>query len=86
MIYPVCAMRDEKVGFLAPTVEQNLETAKRSFAHMCSAGGQAVMNFAPADFALYKIGDYDTDSGELIPCERVFLIDGTQIGGIANVG
>lgn len=81
MIYPICAMRDEKVGFLAPTVEQNTEVAIRSFAQMCR-DAKTVVNFAPGDFVLYKIGDFDTDTGELIPCAPERLVDGVQIGGV----
>lgn len=79
MIYPICAMRDEKVGFLAPTVEMNVEDAKRKFAHACSMK-DSIYAFSPADFVLYHIADYDTDTGEIKPIDRVRLIDGVQVG------
>lgn len=78
MTYPICAMRDAKVGFLAPTVEFNLEDAKRKFAHAMSQK-DSIYNFAPVDFSLYKIADFDTESGEIIPCQRDLLIDGMQV-------
>lgn len=78
MIYPVCAMRDSKVGFLAPTVEMNLEDAKRKFAHMCSNAG-SIYSFAPADFSLYKIAEFDSETGEIVPVQRDLLIDGIQV-------
>lgn len=85
MKYPVCAMRDEKVGYLNPSVEPNIEVAKRSFAQMCSQAG-SVPNFAPGDFALYLIAEYDTDNGVLTPVDHVRLIDGAQLGGVAYGG
>lgn len=81
MIYPVCAMRDEKVGFLSPFAESNLDTAKRNFAHACSQSN-SIYAFCPSDFVLYHIADFDSDSGEVIPLshhER--LIDGAQLVG-----
>lgn len=78
MIYPICAMRDSKVGFLAPTVEMNLEDAKRKFAHMCSQAN-SIYSFAPIDFSLYKIADFDTETGEIVPVQRELLIDGIQV-------
>ncbi len=78
MIYPICAMRDAKVGFLAPTVEMNLEDAKRKFAHAMS-NTDSIYNFAPVDFSLYKLADYDTETGEIIACQRDLLIDGLQV-------
>lgn len=81
MIYPICAMRDEKVGFLAPSVEMNTEDAKRKFAHACSMK-ESIYAFAPSDFVLYHIADFDTETGEIIPRDRVRLIDGAQIGGV----
>lgn len=79
MIYPICAMRDEKVGFLAPTVEINTADAVRKFAHACSQK-DSIYAFTPADFVLYHIANFDTDSGDIIPIDRVRLCDGAQIG------
>lgn len=66
MILGVYAMRDVKTGFLTPSFDSNDQTAIRNFAHaVCQPS--SVLAFQPKDFVLYKLGDYDTDSGLLVP-------------------
>uniref|UniRef100_A0AAU8AZM5 Nonstructural protein n=1 Tax=Dulem virus 171 TaxID=3145648 RepID=A0AAU8AZM5_9VIRU len=66
MKYPVFAIRDSKVGFLSPTIDENAFTATRNFEHAVM-NPQSVMNSHPADYSLYEIGQFDTETGELIP-------------------
>lgn len=77
MIYPVVSIRDCKTGFMAPTLDINLDSAARSFLHSISRSAD-VISANPADFALYHIADFDTDSGLLtpvVPC--VHIMDAT---------
>lgn len=66
MIYGIYAMRDEKVGFLAPALDATDASAMRSFADAIS-NRDSLPGLHPADFSLYRVGDYDTDSGRIIP-------------------
>uniref|UniRef100_A0AAU8AYL0 Nonstructural protein n=1 Tax=Dulem virus 166 TaxID=3145643 RepID=A0AAU8AYL0_9VIRU len=66
MIYAIYAIRDAKVGFLSLTVEQNDAVALRNFEH-AKLNAQSLMFSHPGDFDLYKLGNYNTDTGEIIP-------------------
>lgn len=78
MINPIVAVRDEKVGFLSPMVDTNLESAKRNFVHAIMQPG-SLYNTHKADFALYHVANFDSDTGEVIPLDRQLIIDGTMI-------
>lgn len=82
MILGVYAMRDVHTGFLTPTVEQNDAVAMRNFQHAILSGG--VLSTHSADFALCRLGSYNSDSGELIPQPIVLLQTGIDVtrGGI----
>lgn len=74
MIYPMFSIRDQKVGFLAPTVEQNDESAKRNFSMMINSGN-GLPGYAPGDFDFYKVGEFDSEKGvikRIYPIELVF--------------
>lgn len=66
MKYPVFSIRDSKVGFMVPTVDQNVPAAVRNFEHACMAS-QSLFATHPGDYDLYEIGEFDSDSGELVP-------------------
>lgn len=61
MIYPVFAIRDAKSGFGSLLIETNEATAKRNFAYALQNG---VQRYAAKDFDLYRIGEYNSESGE----------------------
>lgn len=66
MIYPIFSMRDKHTGFSVPTFDVNDQSAIRNFSHaLVNAGG--ILSFAPADFDLYRLGSFDSDSGLLTP-------------------
>lgn len=69
MIYAVYAIRDALTGFMQPTFELNDACAKRNFevAVTCVSPPGHLLSARPADFTLYKIGQYDSDSGGLVP-------------------
>lgn len=64
MIKSLYAVRDSKTGWMLPTEDLNDESAKRNFLYACSTN-PGIIAFAPADYSLYRIGTYDTDSGKL---------------------
>lgn len=72
MIKSLYAIRDCKSGFLSPMIDDTDDSALRNFEYACKNNN--IMNFAPQDFELYKIGSYDTDSGILSPIEPTEFI------------
>lgn len=73
MKYPIYAIRDFKTGFLTPTVEPNVHSAVRNFEHACLRSDSLFFTH-PSDYALFLIGEYDTDSGviaSVTPVEEV---------------
>ena len=81
MKYPVYSYRDVKVGFMPPQCDQSDQSAIRGFSYAVN-GNNGMMNFAPKDFDLFKVGEFDTDSGELIPCVPVQIASGASVYGV----
>lgn len=68
MIYGVYAIRDVKMGFAQPILDQNDDSAIRNFRAQClNANVNPTLFYTPEDFSIYRIGDYNTDTAELIP-------------------
>ena len=67
MIYPVYAIRDFKTGFLSPTCDVNDEAAIRNFEHTVLNATDSLFFSHPEDYALFRIGQYDSDKGSLVP-------------------
>lgn len=65
MKYNMYVIRDVKTGFLTPTLDQNDDSAKRNFAYACN-NAESLMYFAPNDYAIYCIGQYESDTAEII--------------------
>lgn len=79
MKYNVYCIRDDKTGFLSPTVDTNHFTAARNFANAIMQG-QGVLFTHADDFRLYCIGEFDTESGQLIPHAVPELVsEGAQV-------
>ena len=73
MIYGMYCVRDFKTGFMSPTVDMNDLSAKRNFEHACMH--QESLFFShPGDYALYKIADFNTDTGEITPLPVIELL------------
>lgn len=68
MIFGVYSIRDVKSGFLQPTVELNDQVAMRNFAHACTHSDSLFFTHA-ADYALYKIGVFNSDTGIITPLD-----------------
>lgn len=78
MKYGVYCIRDIKVGYLSPVVDVNDAVAMRNFEHAIMRG-DSVYNSHAADFALYKIGEYDSDVGVLSPIEHEKIMEGVSV-------
>lgn len=61
MIYSIYSIQDALTGFGAPTLQNNDAAAYRSFAEVFKDV------FQPSDYSLWKLGSFDTNTGEIIP-------------------
>lgn len=78
MIFGVYMMRDEAADlFLQLTQDMNDATAMRNFEQAMS-NKNSVMNFRPGDFSLWKIGEFDNQSGVLKAVPATKLMHGGQ--------
>lgn len=66
MMYNIYAIRDVKTGFMTPTTDLNDEAARRNFIHAVW-NTEGVLHSFCSDFDLYCLGQYDTDSGAIVP-------------------
>lgn len=62
MIYKLYAVRDIKVGFMAPVAQQNDSVAIRSF-DTAVRQSREDLGVHPEDFDLWLVGSFDTDTG-----------------------
>lgn len=66
------SIRDKKSGFLPPTSDVNDETATRNFHFACQTRDKMFMAY-PDDYDLFYVGEYDTESGIINPCNPMFV-------------
>uniref|UniRef100_A0AAU8AX40 Nonstructural protein n=2 Tax=unclassified Microvirus TaxID=338099 RepID=A0AAU8AX40_9VIRU len=60
----IYAIRDLKTCFMTPVVEMNDPSAVRNFEHAVLEGN-SLMHSHPGDYALYALGTYDNETGNL---------------------
>lgn len=80
MKYPIFSIRDHKEGF-SPQLfaNPNEQSAARGFAFMVS-NNKSVMGFSPFDYDLYKVGEFDEESGVFEPENPVkFICNGGSV-------
>lgn len=77
MIYNVYSVHDVKTTFAAPFVDTSDESAIRGFGY-AFVSNPSLITFAPADFRLYRIGKFDSDSGYLTDELPQFICDATR--------
>lgn len=78
MVKPVYAIYDAKSFFLDPVVDSGDASARRAFGFAINNGG--LMGFAPGDFQLYHIADYDTSTGLLTSVSPLeFICSGVEV-------
>lgn len=79
MIYGVYSMRDSKTGFTNLSLDSNDDSAVRNFTHALTVSDGLFQTF-PQDFALLRLGSFDTDTGIITPVPLpVHLVDGAQV-------
>lgn len=80
MKYPIFTIRDHLEGF-SPQLfaSPNEQSAARGFAFMVS-NNKNVMGFRPSNYDLYKIGEFDEESGIFEPEIAVkFICNGGSV-------
>lgn len=81
MKYPVYSIRDQKVGFQPQLiVEQSDQSAIRGFSYAIN-GNEGLMNYSPSDFDLFRIGEFDTETGEFKSVNPVNICSGISVYG-----
>lgn len=68
MIYGVYAIRDQLVGFGNPSIAVNDEVAERQFQIIVNDSNNSI-SVSPKYYDLYKIGEYDDETGALKPLD-----------------
>lgn len=63
----IYSIRDVYTGFLNPTFEVSDAVARRNFEHAVAAAPESLFTSHPDDYSLYRIGEFDTDTGLLYP-------------------
>ena len=81
MKYPLYCIRDVKVGFLAPQVDQSDQSAIRNFSFAVN-GNDGIMNFSPKDFDLYKVGEFESEDGKIKSIIPELICSGTDVFGV----
>lgn len=78
MNFGLYSIRDVKTGFMTPVMEANDSAAARNFFHSVVRSDGIFSSYAQ-DFSLYRIADFDVDSGTVVPVTPiVFVADGAQ--------
>lgn len=64
MKFGIYVIRDSVTGYMTPTFDMNDTSAMRNFRYAMSKS-DSVMSANKSDFSLYRIGSYDSESGEI---------------------
>lgn len=73
MIYGLYSIRDVKTGFMTPVMEANDASAQRNFYHTVQNSEGILFTFAQ-DFTLYRVADFDAESGQVTPLVPIVLV------------
>ena len=72
MVINIYSINDALNGFGSPTLQNNDAAAYRSFAEVFKDV------FQPVDYSLWRLGSFDTETGELIPEVPVVICRATD--------
>ncbi len=68
MVFGIYCVRDVKSGFQTPTAQVNDAVAVRGFASAVINSDSVLFTHA-SDFALYKVAEFDADTGRITPLD-----------------
>ena len=78
MKFGLYCIKDSKTGFMTPVVEQNDAAALRNFSHAVNQL-DSIMHDCPNDFSLFKVADFDTDSGIFAVPNPMLVADASHV-------
>ena len=79
MIYGLYAMRDIRTGFLSPALDLSDASAIRNFEHAVAHNDDSLFFSHPEDYSLYKVGEYDSNTGTVTPIDKVELATAASV-------
>ena len=78
MKFGLYSIKDAKTGFMTPVLEQNDAAALRNFSAAVNQP-DSLMRQYPNDFALFKVGNFDTDDGLEPLTSLVLVADASEV-------
>lgn len=73
MVFGIYCVRDVKSGFQSPAAQVNDSVAVRGF-QSAVVNSDSVLFTHSKDFALYKVAEFDADSGRITPLDMPVLL------------
>ena len=84
MVYPICTIKDAKTACWPPQCYETTAAAVRDFAMQVNSG-RGALAYSPADFILYKVGEFDTEKGTIKASEPIVqLCAGLDVVGVKD--
>lgn len=75
---PVYSIRDARIGFMTPILEENDASAIRGFQNAVITGEGYFARFAN-EYDLYRVGQFDSESGQFENEIPVLLCSGASV-------
>ncbi len=72
------SIKDVKTGFMTPLLEQGDPAALRNFSAAVNQPDSIMFQY-PNDFALYKVANFDTDSGIDPVLAPILIVDAAEV-------
>lgn len=78
-------IRDQRTSFMTPTFDYNDQSAIRNFEHAVLQK-ESLFNSHAEDYSIYRIGEYDNNTGVITPeSSPVLILDGKDFGNFKEV-
>lgn len=83
MKYGLYVVRDNQGDYQRPAIYLKEALAVRDFKFWMN-GEESIQKFNPGDFDFYYVGDFDSDTGELLPSKPKLIIHGSEVINVQN--
>lgn len=90
MKYGLYSIKDKETGFMSPIIDPSDGAAKRNFSRAVNSS-EGVIPYSPGDFDLFKVADFDAQTGQITPvwpvrhvCNGLSLVGEKTTGGDLN--
>lgn len=78
MKYGLYSIRDLLVGFNGVSIDFSDDSARRNFAHAVNRS-DSLFNSHPEHYVLYKVGEFDSHTGEITACDHQIVTDAINV-------